>query len=45
MITLHWLYGLAGAMFAAFALLSAFDRANRKRFGIEQPAPMSTAKN
>ena len=33
MITLHWLYGLAGAMFAAFALLSAFDRANRKRFG------------
>lgn len=33
MITLHWLYALAGAMFAAFALLSAFDRANRKRFG------------
>jgi uncharacterized membrane protein len=33
MITLHWLYTLAGAMFAAFALLSALDRANRKRFG------------
>ncbi len=33
MITLHWLYGLAGAMFAAFALLSALDRANPKRFG------------
>ena len=33
MITLHWLYALAGAMFAAFALLSALDRANRKRFG------------
>jgi len=32
-ITLHWLYALAGAMFAAFALLSAFDRSNRKRFG------------
>ena len=25
MITLHWLYSLAGAMFAAFALLSALD--------------------
>jgi len=33
MITLHWLYALAGAMFAAFALLSALDRANNKRFG------------
>jgi uncharacterized membrane protein len=33
MITLHWLYALAGAMFAAFALLSAFDRANPMRFG------------
>jgi uncharacterized membrane protein len=33
MITLHWLYVLAGAMFAAFALLSALDRANPKRFG------------
>ena len=33
MITLYWLYTLAGAMFAAFALLSALDRANRKRFG------------
>ena len=30
MITLHWLYALAGAMFAAFALLSALDRSNRK---------------
>jgi uncharacterized membrane protein len=33
MITLHWLYTLAGAMFAAFALLSAFDRSNPKRLG------------
>src|SRR5215218_1639101 len=33
MITLHWLYALAGAMFAAFALLSAIDRAHPKRFG------------
>ena len=33
MITLQWLYALAGAMFAAFALLSALDRANRKRIG------------
>ena len=33
MITLHWLYALAGAMFAAFALLSALDRTNPKRFG------------
>jgi uncharacterized membrane protein len=33
MITLHWLYTLAGAMFAAFALLSAVDRSNPKRLG------------
>ena len=33
MITLQWLYVLAGAMFAAFALLSALDRVNRKRLG------------
>ena len=33
MITLHWLYALAGAMFAAIALLSAFDKANPVRFG------------
>ena len=33
MITLHWLYALAGAMFAAFALLSALDSSNPKRFG------------
>ena len=33
MITLHHLYILAGAMFAAFALLSALDPANPKRFG------------
>ncbi|HET6941769.1 MAG TPA: DUF979 domain-containing protein [Sphingomicrobium sp.] len=33
MITLHWLYALAGAMFAAFAILSAVDRSNPKRFG------------
>jgi uncharacterized membrane protein len=32
MITLHWLYALAGAMFAAFALLSLRDRGNSKRF-------------
>jgi len=32
-ITLQWAYSLAGAMFAAFALLSALDRSNRKRFG------------
>ena len=33
MITLHWLYALAGAMFAAFALLSGLDLSHRKRFG------------
>ena len=33
MITLHWLYTLAGAMFAAFAVLSIPDRANPKRLG------------
>jgi uncharacterized membrane protein len=33
MITLHWLYTLAGAMFAAIAILSALDRNNAKRFG------------
>jgi uncharacterized membrane protein len=33
MITLHWLYTLAGAMFAVIALLSALDRANAKRLG------------
>ena len=33
MITLDWLYALAGAMFAAFALLSATDRTNGKRWG------------
>jgi uncharacterized membrane protein len=32
-ITLQWLYALAGAMFAAFALLSVFDRSNPKRLG------------
>jgi uncharacterized membrane protein len=32
-ITLQHLYALAGAMFAAFAVLSALDRANRKRLG------------
>jgi uncharacterized membrane protein len=32
-ITLPWLYTLAGAMFAAFALLSLFDRSNPKRLG------------
>jgi uncharacterized membrane protein len=33
MITVHWLYVLAGAMFAAFAICSARDRTNRKRLG------------
>jgi uncharacterized membrane protein len=33
MITLQWAYSLAGLMFAAFALLSARDRAHRKRWG------------
>ena len=33
MITLQWLYILAGLMFAAFAVLSARDRRNAKRFG------------
>jgi len=33
MITLHWLYTLAGAMFAVFAVLSALDRGHSKRFG------------
>jgi uncharacterized membrane protein len=33
MITLHWLYALAGAMFAAFALSRRSTAANPKRFG------------
>ena len=33
MITLHWLYAMAGLMFTAFALLSALDRSHSKRFG------------
>jgi uncharacterized membrane protein len=33
MITLQWLYLLAGAMFAAFAILSALDRSNPRRLG------------
>ena len=33
MITIHWLYALAGAMFAGFAVLSAVDRSHSKRFG------------
>jgi uncharacterized membrane protein len=33
MITMHWLYLLAGAMFAAFAILSALDRRHSKRLG------------
>jgi uncharacterized membrane protein len=33
MITLQWLYTLVGLMFAAYALLSALDAGNPKRFG------------
>ena len=33
MITLEWLYTLAGLMFAAFALLSALDGGHARRFG------------
>jgi len=33
MITLTWLYTLAGAMFAAFALLSLTDSSNKRRLG------------
>lgn len=33
MITLDWLYILAGIVFTAWALLSAIDRTNSKRFG------------
>jgi uncharacterized membrane protein len=33
MITLGWLYALGGAMFGAFAILSARDRSNPRRFG------------
>ena len=33
MITLEWLYVLAGAIFAGWALLSALDRSNGKRWG------------
>jgi uncharacterized membrane protein len=33
MITLHWLYALAGVMFAAFSLLSVMDKVNPKRLG------------
>ncbi len=33
MIGTRFIYGVAGLMFAAFALLSASDRANPKRFG------------
>ena len=32
MITLHWVYAVAGAMFAAFALLGVADRANPRRW-------------
>jgi len=33
MIGSQWVYSLVGAVFAAFALLSAFDRTNPKRLG------------
>jgi uncharacterized membrane protein len=32
-INLHWVYALAGAIWAAFALLSLGDRSNPRRFG------------
>jgi len=33
MIDLHWLYVLAGAVFAGFAIGSARDASNKKRLG------------
>ena len=33
MITLHWVYALGGAMWAAFAVLSLCDQTNRFRYG------------
>lgn len=33
MITLQWAYAVAGAVFAAWAVLSARDKSNSKRFG------------
>jgi uncharacterized membrane protein len=33
MITIQWVFTLVGLMFAGFAVLSALDRSNRKRFG------------
>lgn len=33
MITIQWVFFLVGAMFAAFAFLSLFDRTNPRRFG------------
>ena len=33
MITMHWLYLLAGALFAVFAIVSAMDHSHSKRFG------------
>ena len=33
MIDLHWLYVLAGAVFAGFAIGSARDETNPKRWG------------
>ena len=33
MIDLHWLYVVAGAVFASFALSSVRDRTNPKRWG------------
>ena len=33
MISLHWVYALGGAMYAAFAILCLRDRSNRHRFG------------
>jgi uncharacterized membrane protein len=32
-ITLQWTFSIVGALFAAYAILSALDRSNRKRFG------------
>lgn len=39
MITVAWLYALAGTMFASFAVLSAFDRTGPNRLGPKRLGP------